>query len=316
MEFKHNIEAREHEVLCELQALARPHVEASDGLFTLLPVDTENYPAQSLKTASIDGSPQDVGTVRVIAQAVERRFDQFTDKLDELEESDGEISRLGEMLRAGNNIILVTNHSDIKDIAYTLAAYYIKLKEKDFDFHSSLVISKIVSFLGVGLGGHADPATNLLKNICDKEYLSFPRTKTIAESRIGTQIVDTYNGLVRQSMKHQLRHGGNLFAMAPSGTTDKPDPENPATTLLGAVGNGTAKLMMSDRSLVAPVATWITEDEIVFEPCDVPRAVNSIDEAHSLMDDIALHLSRRVEGRQFRYAGPDIEKSIGATALS
>lgn len=303
-------------MLEELRNLAAPHVEASNGLFTLLPVDPETYTAQSLTTSYIEAEPQDVGTVQLIANAIESRFDKFTGKLDELEDSHGEISRLGEALRTGQNIILITNHGDLRDIAYTLAAYYIKLKEAGYKFHSSLVISKIVSFLGVGLGEHADPATNILKNICDKEYLSFPRTKTIADSRIGSHIVDTYNAAVRQSMKRQLSRGGNLFAMAASGTTDKPAADDASTLLLATIGNGTAKLEMAKNSLVLPVAVYLNDGQCIFEPCDIPRAVQSIDQAHDVMGKIAGHLNDRVEGRKFRYVRPGTPIAIGSTALS
>jgi hypothetical protein len=316
MEFgkiREHFHEREYAVLEELQRLAEPHVQASNGLFRLLPVEPESFPAQSLLKRRVPGAPQDIGVVELIATGVEQRFPAFTDKLHELETDHGEISRLGELLKEDQNIILVTNHGDIKDIAYTLAAYYIKLKELDYqDFHTGLVMSKIISFIGVGLGEHVDPAVNILKNVCDDEYFSFPRTRSIAESKIASQLVDTYNRRVRKSMDRQLNRGKNLFAMAASGTTDKPLVHDPDTISLGPISPGTAKLMMTENSLVVPVAVWLTKDSILFEPCDIPRAIKSQDEAHSVMDKIAHHLTERV-GRNFLYAHP--ARSVGGVAV-
>lgn len=72
MEIKNRFEAREQEIYDELRNLAKPHVEASGGLFQLLDADPERYKAQSLTTSRIKGAPQDVGTVELIATAVEK----------------------------------------------------------------------------------------------------------------------------------------------------------------------------------------------------------------------------------------------------
>jgi len=294
------LEEREDLVFDELGRMAYPHAEASGGLFTVLPHDEEKYSAQSLATWRIDGSPEGVGTVEMIASSIEPRFGQFLSALVREEENTQAISRMGEQLKAGQNIILVTNHSDLKDIAYTLAAYYISLKSMGYSFKSSLVMSKIVTFLGVG--GYEEPASNILKNICDEEFFSFPRTESIKNSRIGNKLVDTYNYSVRAAMMHRLNQGGNLFAMAPSGTTDKPKPgEDPNTLYMGRLGNGTAKLMYSNNSLVLPVAVWLDNGQVVFKPCAVPTRVNNEAEAHDIMAKIAYTLTQNVDGKTFIY---------------
>lgn len=219
------------------------------------------------------------------------------------------------MLKENQNIILVTNHGDIKDIAYTLAAYYIKLKELNYNFDSSLVVSKIISFIGVDVGTHADPASNILKNICNEEYFSFPRTKTIEESRIAGTLVDAYNERVRKAMERRLHKGGNLFAMAPSGTTDKPQPGSPNTIGLGPVGYGTTKLMAAENSFVVPVGVWLTKDEVIFEPCDIPRAIQTPEKAHGVMEQIATCLTDKVPDKQFVYYRPDTGRSAGNIAI-
>lgn len=284
----------------ELRRLAQPHVEASGGLFTLLEHDEAEYAAQSLGTWHVDGTPQDVGVVEWIAKGIEPRFGAFTEALAAREKEAREISRIGEQLHKGQNIILVSNHGDLKDIAYTLAAYYIKLKEQGYRFHSSLVMSKIISFIGVG--EHGDPAINILKNVCDEEYFSFPRTRSIEESKIAGSLVDGYNFRVRKAMEHRLGRGGNLFAMAASGTTDKPLAEDDGIVSMGKVSHGTAKLMMTGNSLVVPVAVWLDKEGVVFEPCDIPRAVNSEDDAHAVMARIADTLTKNVPGKRFLYA--------------
>jgi hypothetical protein len=300
MEFKERFEEREELVFEELRRMASPHVEASDGLFTLLDHDEESYPAQSLRTWHVDGNPQDAGTVKWIARGIEPRFDIFTDVLAESESSASEISRIGEQLEKDQNIILVTNHGDLKDIAYTLAAYYVKLKEQRYDFRSSLVMSKIISFIGVGEDG--DSAVNILKNICDEEYFSFPRTKSINQSRIAGGLVTAYNEGVRKVMERRLHKGGNLFAMAASGTTDKPLEDDQSTISMGRIGHGTVKLMAAPNSLVLPIAVWLTPEDVVFKPCDIPRAINEDEEAHDVMALIAQTLTDSVPDTKFVYS--------------
>lgn len=306
-EFRSKVEAHERIVYEELRGLAEPHVAASNGLFKLLEINPGEYPAQSLIVGKIDGKPQDVGIVDLVAKGIEPRFGVFTDKLDALEEDHGEISRLGEHLRNKQNLILVTPHGDIKDIAYALAAYYEKLKEGKYSFHSSLVMSKILGFIGVvsgEQGEHADPAVNILKNICDEQYFSFPRTPSIEKSKIAKPIVDGYNKFVRKAMTRRLSRGRNLFAMAPSGATDKPDPDDPDIIIMGEVGPGTGSLMMTNNSLVVPAAMWIDTEGVMFEPCGVPRAVNTMEEVHDVMDDIAAAQTEHVPGKRFIYRRP------------
>jgi hypothetical protein len=314
MDFRERFEAYEREVHEELRHLAQPHVEASP-LFALLDTNTREFPAQSLATRQIDGNPQSTGTVEFVAQGIEPRFSAFTDALDAQEESHGEISRLGELLRDNQNIILVTNHGDLKDIAYTLAAYYITLKERGYEFHSSLVMSKILSFIGVDLGNKVDPATNVLKLICDEQFFSFPRTKTIEESRIASQVVDSYNRSVRKKMVRRLSKGRNLFAIAASGTTDKPLKDDPNTISMGPIGAGTAKLMMVPNSLVVPIAVWITPEQVLFQPCDIPRKVTNFEEADDVMSTIANFLSKNVEGKNFIYQADTTAKNLGRLAI-
>lgn len=302
MEFREKIEEREELVFEELRRMAKPHVEASDGLFTLLDHDEETYAAQSLGTWHVDGNPEGPGTVKWIARGIEPRFDTFTDVLTARESEEHEISRIGEQLQKGQNIILVTNHGDLKDIAYTLAAYYIKLKEMKYSFHSSLVMSKIISFIGVGEDG--DSAVDILKNICDEEFFSFPRTKSIENSRIASKVVGSYNEVVRTIMSRRLSNGNNLFAMAASGTTDKQHEDNGNIVEMGTIGRGTAKLMRTPNSLVVPVAVWITPENVLFEPCDIPRAITSDEQAHDVMNHIAETLSSRVPGKSFVYDRP------------
>jgi hypothetical protein len=317
MEIREKIEAHEQEVYEELVSLARPHIETSNGLFHELEIKPGNkkgeYPAQSLHVSKIKGSPLDVGMVEWIATGIEPRFPQLITELNHLEQDHEEISRIGEILRDGQNIILASNHGDIKDIAYTLAAYYIKLKSLEYNFHSSLVMSKIIGFIGVGEG--KDPAVNVLKSICDEEYFSFPRTQSIENSKIAGPLVDAYNFRVRRAMMRRLHKGNNLFAMAPSGTTDKPMRDNPNTVVLGQVRNGTGKLMMAENSLVVPVATWITKDTVLFEPCGIPRVVKSQDEVHEVMEQIADHLTNRIPEKLFVYNRGDTEQAVGGVAV-
>ncbi len=311
---RHEIESRQYEVLEELQLLAQPHADASNGLFTTLAIDPELYPAQSLSNYKIDGSPQAPEVVKMVAESVEPRFGFFLSELDRQESAEGHLTEVADSLRQGHNIVLVTNHGDLKDIAYTLAAYYIKLKEFGVEaFHTSLVMSKIISFLGLE-GETPTPAADVLKVLCDEQYFTFPRTRSIAESNVAKEVVDYYNYRAKVAMGWQLRRGKTLFAMAASGTTDKPLADYENITFMSGVGSGTAKLMEGKKSLVVPVAIWTEGEQMVFEPHG-PREVSGKEEAHKTMRLIAHTLNERVDDRIFVYQYPDFASNVGKVAV-
>ena len=297
---------REHqeEVLEELQLLAAPHIERLGRPFELLDVDPENYDAQSLLKHKIDSEPADADTVEAIATAIEPRFPAIQEALRQNDQANDRLHIIGELLKSGNSVILATNHSDIRDIAFVLSAYYIELSRRGYEFSTGLVMSKILGFFGVEDMG---PATDILGKLCNEQFYSFPRTPSIEQSKIAGAVTATYNRFVRAAMNSSLKDGNVLFAMAPSGTTDKPDESG--ILHLGKLSHGTMSLMQDKHRLVLPVAIDVPSDpnkSVVMRNLP-PRSVRSDEEAHAVMGELATELNRAETGTSYVYDMPPDE---------
>lgn len=297
----------------ELNNLAQGHVERSNGRFTILPVDPENHPAQRITTQSIDGSPTDVDNLIAIGEAVNadqpQRIHQIINTFMEEESNRELVTTLGEDLTSGQNIIVITNHSEVQDIAEALGACHIALKsvgkanERDYDFTTNLVLSKMIAHLGyMGM-----PAVDILSQICDKQYFSFPKTDSIRGTNIPEKLVTAYNWSLRQRIKTKLRGGGNLFGIAPSGTIDKSlVPDNLDSSTLAPVTKGTVELLTSDNTKILPIAIHKPLDEFIFEILGTPRHMRNEEDVHSTMESIASVLSKKSSLKTFRYQRPKV----------
>lgn len=289
-------------LITELQNWAQEHAEKSDGQMVSLPFDPNSYPGQDTETVS--GNPQAPALVDSIAAIAQPRYGEILELLDEQEEKTGEVSRIGELLRAGNNVMLVTNHSDLIDIAVTHAAFYSRLKQHGYsEFKTGIVISKMVAFLGIKFGNEFAGGVETLKLLEDKQFLSYPRTDS-AKTRGITSFfneVDRHNRKVRDELNHFLGKGAAFLALAPSGTVDKPRKDDPNTIVMSPVGNGTQKMMQADKTYITPVAVWYGSETPVFETCDIPRVMLSPTMAHVAMHKIARRLTERVKNKSFVY---------------
>ena len=289
----------------ELNELAQGHAEKSGGMLTLLDADPDTYPAQKVTRAWVDSTPATLGTIIDTANAAEPRFDQMRQRLLDDEGTSMMLSHIGEDLRSGMNIVIVTNHGEIKDIAVALAAFHATIRETDTkwgyesDFTTNMLLSKMVAHLGFyGI----EPVTATLGQMCDRQYFSFPQTDSIRNSRISPKLVETYNKALRAAIKARMHTGGNLFAIAPSGTIDKAlDPENPDALTLATVGPGTEKLLTHKKTKVLPVVAWNQDGQFVFEPLGIPRHLQDGQSVQSMMGDISDVLNMSIEGKSFEY---------------
>ena len=297
----------------EMHEWASRHAESSGGLLVVLDNDHDRYPDQRLSKLYFNGELRSPEEVSATARLAEPNFDAILDRLAAYENAGREISRLGEDLEAGQKIILVTNHGHIKDIVIALAAFYVALSERGYQFETSLIMSKMISHLGFLTT--TNPAIDVLKIGCSRGYLSFPRTSSTEGSKIADGLISAYNGTLRQIIKLHQRKGGNLFAMAPSGTTDKAlDPDKPNEYTLGRIGPS-AKLMIGKEYKVVPVAIWLNDDEPVFEICDIPRSLADEEEADGVMQLIATTLNEHVAGKEFVYRPDTYQRSMGDIAI-
>jgi len=314
MEIHSNRADRDKEMLHELARLASVHVENSNGLLELIEADPIKYPAQT--AMHIDGDPQSYAVVESIAETADPRFPELLETIERYESYTQEISRVGELLKGGNNVIIATNHGNLIDVALAEAAIYSLLDKKDYDFRTGIVISKMVSMLAYKLGEDAAPCAEVLKLLCNDVFLSFPRSESMRKSKISRLLpddVDRHNKAMRSAVRHNLDQGGMLLAIAPSGSKDKQSQEDPDSINLGTLRPGTISLIKHPKTYVLPVAVWLENNDPFIAICDIPRLVTSDEDAHNLMDKINLNLNSGVNGKKFNYLSP---KDVGKTAVN
>lgn len=311
---------REAAVLDEYAALIQPHIAQSAGRMVLLDADPGRYDAQQLDVHHVAGDPQRAGMVELVAtQAAPDSFPQMLETV-RAPENQQLIKSMGEILKRGDNVMLVTNHSDLIDIALTYAAVYSRLDEQEYSFQSGMIISKIISRLGYILDAEhpAIPAVDALKLGCNDVMLSFPRTPSMQKSKVFEFVpdhIDRHNRKLRSTIRdRQAADEGYLLAVAGSGATDKPRPDQPNTINMTGLTEGTIKMMRDRHTYVVPVAVWLRGERAVMEFCNL-RAVTTPAEGHQVMVDIQDTLNERVESHHFQYRGETTAQQLGAAAI-
>jgi hypothetical protein len=293
---------QQREVLTVLSDLAKTHVAEPGGRLELLDIDPENIPGQV--GYHVAGEPLPPRKVDTIAGLAEPRFPSILEAAGS-EKAAPAMNETAEILQKGGNVIIVTNHGELTDIAFAEAALYSTIAKREIDFASAIIISKMVSMVGFKIvpDQPAVPAATALSWLCNDVYLTFPRTDSIQNSSIGQnmeRIVSAHNTQVMSAVKKRLGEGGVMLAMAPSGTRDKMI-KGTDKYGLDKVNRGTARIMQTEGSKVLPVAIWLKDKEPFFEICDKPREITSDDEAHEVMHDIADTLNSNLKHHRFAY---------------
>lgn len=292
------------QLILDLQTWAGEYADSSNGIMQALPYDPEKYPAQD--SLYCVGEPGAGAVVDGIAEIAQPRYHEALTLLRDQEEQTGLVSMAGELLAGGNNVELVTNHSDLIDIAVAQAALYSTLVRENYSMKTGIIISKMVAFLAYKLGDDFAPCNDVLKILESETYLSYPKTESTKKhlkDRLLPTKIDRHNRKLRDHITDKLGEGGLLLAMAASGTTDKLSPTNPSTMVMSKIGHGTMELMQQPRTYVLPMAIWYKGEQVVMEICDIPRVIKDETMAHGAMERIADTLTNSTEDLNFVYAG-------------
>ncbi len=284
----------------ELRHWADDHVLHSNGQLSLLSYDPERYSGQD--GVSVAGSPQPADLVDSVASLAQPKYHEILELLQADEKKTGHVSRIGDLLQAGKNVALVTNHIDLVDIAITHAAFYSQLNRLGYTMKTGIIISKMVAFLAIQLGDKMSPAVEILKLLENEQFLSYPRTSSATERGVGSgqHGVTKHNSDMLQRISQRLGEGSFLLAIAPSGTIDKPNSDKPNEIIMSRMSNGTLRIL-SDSIYTVPVAVWYGGETPVFKTCDPPRIITDEEMATGVMCKIAQTLTDRVEGKTFVY---------------
>ena len=292
---------REKQMLDELASIAESHVNSSNTELELLSVDPETFPAQ--RAYHVEGFPLSAREIEGLGVLANDKFPDIQSHLNDIEVESLVIESVGKLLNDGNNVVLATNHGDLIDIALAEAAVYCKLYDQGVVPRSGIIISKIVSLMGVRLGENVIPAADALKFLCNDIFLTFPRTETIRNSNLGSIVaedIDRNNEQMIGKINEALGQGGMLLGMAASGSVDKTAGDN--IIRLETLSQGTSRIMMQPNTFVLPVAIWLQGKHTVFEICDNPKSLPDVSSTHAAMEGISKSLTDKVEGKTFKYS--------------
>lgn len=285
----------------------------SDHSSLLSPLEFDpDVPFHYPTATTVEPEPQGIETVQLYAQTASPLFDRqiaapFADP--------GRADLLADihhrLMIDGRNVALITNHGDIVDIAVVLAGLTVAMcdgrtygvLEEELDLvdladHFNIMVSRMVTTRAA----FGIPAVSVVSNMA-RTFLSLPQTHSRRRARIDPDLVRASNVLIRADLGRQLAKGGQLLAMAASGSQDLSlavnfaarvrnawqgfrgeDNEGPSLHLQ-PLYSGTMKIMLECED-VLPLAVCMDPKNPATELGSITR-VRTEDDCHRVMDWIA-----------------------------
>lgn len=334
------------QVWLELGSLAASHIEASDGKLALLNVpypeaedEVEGYFDYLDRQLDhhLHGSPIAPSAIENVATLADKRYRGIQDQVDLMTKRESHsLEIIAQRLRAGDNIILATNHGDLVDIALVFAAMNSALSKSGHEdlvrdhMRKGIIVSQIISRIGLNLdfGGQPEAdadtespklpptaAADALKMLCHDVWKSYPHTPSLAEMRERLpRMIGYHNKRMIMSVHHALGKGGLFLAMAPSGSKDRPSHDDPDTIALNQLGDRTIEMMRHDNTYTLFAAAWLqgTKPLVALggsgrrgdEVLGVPTRIETNAQAHRAMAALSCTLEGMVPGKRFVYKKP------------
>jgi hypothetical protein len=266
----------QREIQESLHEIAAKHAERSGGFLELLPIDTEQYPGQSITHSVIKSEgtlePNEADTFAVGVdlryQDLIRAYDDYT-----IEDSPtySRFFNIQQAVNAGVDIINGTDHAELVDIIFSHLHFVNRLrrgKEKKahelgespekHQLRSGLIVSKMVDFLGVNVYGTTTPVRNLLTLGFDKTYLTLAKTRS-SEGLFEEKTRKAYNKRVRSEITSDFRKRAfsnrhpMVLGVALPGTVNKPMLHHPDTTVVGRANEGILDFTKEALTVVSAV---------------------------------------------------------------
>lgn len=291
-------------------ALARPSQTSVLQSLTYSP----NLPGHLPRSVRIEPEPGTIELVRLYGHAAYPEFEeQFVARFADPARADLLEHLFDLLVCEGGNLALVTNHGDITDIAVVLGALLVAMCDEDRTFgvlgerlsvaemadRSNILVSRMVA----SRQAFGVPALSVLASYC-RTFLSVPQTQSRRKARLDPELARANNVVMRARLDEQLAKGGQLVAMAASGSQDLSvaahvaqrvraswrarrgeDPGDHPSLHLQPLYNGTIDLMVRCRH-VLPLAISLNQDHPAVVLGSVTR-VSGADDCHRVMEWIA-----------------------------
>jgi hypothetical protein len=262
----------------------------------------------------VEPEPTNIETIELYARAAYPDFDKVLAAAFLDPAQDHLLTALYHLLVTENeNVALVTNHGQIIDIALVMAGLLSAMLAPERSFgvlgeHTSLEelaerFNVLVSRMITTRQAFNVPAIQVLQS-ASRIFLSVPQTASRRRAKLETAMVRANNVLMRSELDHRLARGGELLAMAASGSQDLTipglmqkaraawrqrrgdDPGEAPTLHLQPLYDGTISLMQSCR-YVLPIAICLDATTPACVIGGLTRLTEK-DDCHRIMDWIAL----------------------------
>lgn len=276
---------------------------------------TEALEFHDPRCVKVDPNPSGLDTVELYSRAAYPDFDSVLVAAFDDPVNDHLLNNLRHLLfTEGETVALVTNHGEIIDIALVIGAMLVSMcsPERTFGVLGSHVdldeladrINVLVSRMVCTRQAFGVPAMQVLQIGC-RTFLSVPQTASRRRARLDPAMVKANNTVMRHELDVQLAKGGQLLAMAASGSQDlslaaglmkkardawlkrrgEEPPEESGTLHLQPLYDGTVTLMMSCR-YVLPAAISLDPAAPACVLGQLTR-LRERDDCHRVMDWIA-----------------------------
>jgi hypothetical protein len=262
----------------------------------------------------VEPKPGNVETVELYANAAYPAFDELFRPVFRRPEVAAELTGLYHLVFGeGANVAVVTNHGQIIDIALVMGAFILGMCEPGREFGvlgETLPVADLADRIDVMVSRMVTtrqafnvPAMQVLQ--CGaRTFLSMPQTHSRRRAKLDPALVKANNLLVRHELDARLSRGGQILAMAASGSQDLSlaasmvqkvrsqwrtrrgiDPGETSTLHLQPLYDGTMQLMLGCR-YVLPVAVSLDPSAPAVEVGTITR-VRDTDDCHRIMEWIA-----------------------------
>ncbi len=262
----------------------------------------------------VEPDPSGLETIDLYTHAAFPEFDRVLAEPFAEPRNDHLFNNLRNLLFEENkNVAMVTNHGQIIDIALVIGAFLLAVCGKDRSFgvlenhielddladRTNVLVSRMVATQAA----FGIPALQVLQ-IGARTFLSIPQTASRRRAKLDPEIARANNVVMRHELDAQMARGGQLLAMAASGSQDLSiaaglmnrarnawmkrrgeEPPQESTLHLQPLYDGTLKLM-GECDYVLPIA--ISMDPA--KPCCVLGEMTRLtepDDCHRVMDWIA-----------------------------
>lgn len=273
-------------VTSELRRLALEHAETPGSKLALIPDNPKVYKGQGIHRKVPASKEADPSIVRALAGAAEPMFDGMLNIAREQEDKTGLFRTLGEFLKSGQSLAVITLHeheADATDIAFAQGVVQCMLSELGYTPSFGNVIGKIMPHLGYKFSTDAPPTPTVdALQLMGDVFLSFPRTKAIQESDIADDFVSAYNGNMRLQAKLAKRSGNYILGVAPTGTRGRIDAEDASITRIHHVNPASQKLV---SGFVLPVVIRLQQENPFFKALR-PVAITDMNDMNTTMHEL------------------------------